>query len=184
MPYKSEHVKLQMALFYTQEMHKYTPIWSINSINSIETHEDSTDPSSLFRITFKRTKKGHVFTMPSYIVYILTLLIFLLPQQSTQRLIIGSTCVVITTILIYMLSSSLPKDDITAWPIVGKLYLFNTILLTFSLLFSMFIINIVSCEHATRGVPDWLKKFTIYILARLFCVQPIAFSVFNAYTIK
>ncbi len=184
MPYNTDQVNLQMAFFYTQELHKYTPIWSINNINSIETKEDSTEPGNLFRITFKRTMKGHIFTMPSYIVYILTLLMFLLPQHSSQRLIIGSTCLVISTILSYMLSNALPRDDISAWPIVGKLYLFNTILLTFSLLFSMFIINIASCEHATRGVPDWLKRFTINILSRVFCVQPVAFSVFNAYTFK
>jgi hypothetical protein len=47
------------------------------------------NPQSLLQIQFKRNIKSYAYTIPSYIVYILTLLMFLLPQQSNQRLIIG-----------------------------------------------------------------------------------------------
>ena len=102
MPYNKKQVNLRMASFYTQEYHKYEPILSIENINQIDTLDSGRDPLSILRIQFKRTTKGHTYTLPSYVVYTLTLLMFLLPQQSNQRLIIGLihlSCTYIKTIL-------------------------------------------------------------------------------------
>jgi hypothetical protein len=40
-------------------------------------------------VSLKRKVKSYLFTIPSYIVYTLTLVMFLLPQQSSQRIVIG-----------------------------------------------------------------------------------------------
>ena len=40
-------------------------------------------------VSLKRKVKSYLFTIPSYIVYTLTLIMFLLPQQSSQRIVIG-----------------------------------------------------------------------------------------------
>ncbi len=105
-----------------------------------------------------------------------------------------------------MMANMFPKGSITSWPLLGtffnltninnklshtnliklkkgKLYLFNTVLITFSLGFSAFIINSSRGDHV-KSVPDWLKRLTINILSKLFCIQAIAYSVFNAYNFK
>lgn len=120
MPYNYDQVILRMATFYTQELHKYTPLWTIKNIAQVDTQDDARDPLSVLRVEFKRKMGGYLYTMPSYIVYILTLLMFLLPQQSNQRIIIGSTCLVISSLLIFMMASSLPHDDVAEWPLLGK----------------------------------------------------------------
>jgi hypothetical protein len=60
------------------------------------------------------------------------------------------------TLLTFMLSNMMPHSEISAWPLLGKLYLFNAVMLTFSLLFSSFIINL-SQTHHNKSVPNWLK---------------------------
>lgn len=62
-----------------------------------------------------------------------------------------------TTILTYMLSNSLPHTDIQAFPLLGKLYLFNAVMIAFSIMFSSFIINLSQTDHL-KSVPDWLRK--------------------------
>lgn len=145
-----------MTSFYTSEYNKYDSIWSIDGIAVIDIEGKNND-TSVLQVTFKRKYKNFLFTMPSYIVYILTLLMFLLPQQSNQRITIGATCLVITTLLCSILTSSMPNSDIAAWPLLGKLYLFNIIMISFSILFSTFIVNISQNEHQ-KSVPDWLRK--------------------------
>lgn len=51
----------------------------------------------------------------------------------------------------------MPNSDIASWPLLGKLYLFNIIMITFSILFSTLIVNISQIDHQ-KTVPDWLKK--------------------------
>jgi len=182
-PYDPNQVALVMSAFYTQEFHKYGSIWRIDDLILGDTLDVFTNPVSCVRLKLKRNAKSFLFTMPSYSVYILTILMFLLPQQSGQRVIIGATSLIISTMLSYMMSNSLPHNDISAWPLLGKLYLFNAILLTISLIFSAFIINISREEH-TRSVPDWLKRFTINFLSKIFCAQSIALTVFNSYNFK
>lgn len=63
----------------------------------------------------------------------------------------------ITTLLCSIMTNSVPNSDIASWPLLGKLYLFNIIMITFSILFSTLIVNISQIDHQ-KTVPDWLKK--------------------------
>lgn len=56
-------------------------------------------------------------------------------------------------------------------------------MITFSLLFSTFIINVSQTDHQ-KSVPDWLKKLTINFLSKVFCIQAVAYAVFSSYTFK
>jgi hypothetical protein len=89
MPYNKDQVELVMESYYTKEFYGYDTIWTIEDIDLIETNDLDYNPVSIVHMKFKRNIKSYIYTMPSYIVYILTLLMFLLPQQSNQRLIIG-----------------------------------------------------------------------------------------------
>jgi hypothetical protein len=56
-------------------------------------------------------------------------------------------------------------------------------MITFSILFSTFIINVSQTDHQ-KSVPDWLKKLTLSFLSKIFCIQAVAYSVFSSYTFK
>ena len=160
MPYDNEQIQLNFSTFYTREIHKYDSIWEIENFNNIPATDPENNPVNVLVITFTRQVRNYLYTLPSYIVYILTLLMFMLPQTSNQRIIIGSVSLVIATLLTYMMSINMPQSDLSAWPLLGKMYLFNIVLLTFSLMFSAFIINISQNDHL-KSVPDWLRRVNI-----------------------
>jgi uncharacterized protein YacL len=177
-------VVTKLESFLTIESYNYDTIWSIDEkISIVLVEEEKNNPVNVIQIILRRKFKNYLFTIPSYVVYILSLLSFLLPQQSNQRIIIGAVCLVITTLLCSMMSNSLPHADIAAWPLLGKLYLFNIVMITFSLLFSTFIINLSTSDHQ-KTVPDWLKKLTINFLSKIFCIQAVAYAVFSSYQFK
>ena len=110
---------LKVSAYLTSEYSKYDMIWSINDIKIISVDEDRNRPVSVVQFSFMRKYKNYLLTMPSYVVYILTLLMFLLPQQSNQRIIIGSTCLVIMSMMSALMSVNLPQSDLAAWPLLG-----------------------------------------------------------------
>lgn len=182
-PYTTDQISLQLQVFYTDdENRKYEHMWDIDNFNVYHT-EQNKSPGVLLQMQFKRKFRNYLYILPSYFVYFLTLLMFILPQTSNQRIMIGSTCLIISCLLAYMMSNSAPNHDISAWPLLGKMFLFNIVLLSFSILFSTFIINIASGDHL-KSVPDWLRKLTISVLARVFCIQAVAYTVLNSYAFK
>jgi len=106
-------VVTKLESFLTIESYNYDTIWSIDEkISIVLVEEEKNNPINVIQIILRRKFKNYLFTIPSYVVYILSLLSFLLPQQSNQRIIIGAVCLVITTLLCSMMSNSLPHTDI------------------------------------------------------------------------
>ncbi|CAF0769090.1 unnamed protein product [Brachionus calyciflorus] len=184
MPYSIDQTWLSLSVFYTKDEDiKYEHMWDIENFNSNSTIDDNRNQIVVLQLQFKRKYRNYLYTLPSYFVYILTLLMFILPQTSNQRIIIGSTCLIISCLLTFMMSNSTPNHEISAWPLLAKMFVFNIVLLTFSLLFSAFVINIARGDHL-KSVPSWLRKLTINILARVFCIQAVAYTVLNSYSFK
>lgn len=123
MPYDSQKVLLTMSTYFTSEYYKYNNIWAIDDINNMPTTDKLNYPMNVLQIKLKRATRNYMHTFPSYIVYILTLLMFLLPQTSNQRIIIGSVCLIISTLLAYMMTKNLPHNDVVAWPVLGKYFI-------------------------------------------------------------
>lgn len=119
MPYDSDNMKLSLNTYYTREYYNYDNIWEIADISSIPSTDTENNPISIILFKFKRKVRNYLYTLPSYVVYILTLLMFLLPQTSNQRIIIGSISLIIATLLTYMMSNEMPKADVAAWPLLG-----------------------------------------------------------------
>jgi hypothetical protein len=121
MPYDLEQVRLWFTSYRTREYYNYESIWSIDDVSGIASVDQESNPVHIMLVRFKRTIRNYLYTLPSYIVYILTLLMFMLPQTSNQRVVIGSVSLTIATLLAYMLTVNMPHSDISAWPILGIL---------------------------------------------------------------
>lgn len=118
-PYATKQVNLSISSFYTNDYSKYQNIWQIADIRNTQILTLDKYPTSFLTIQLKRNVKNYLFTLPSYVVYMLTLLMFILPQTSNQRILIGSTCLIIATILTFTMSKNMPRSDISAWPLLG-----------------------------------------------------------------
>ena len=89
MPYDLNEVRMDMGSFYTEDYNEYDNIWAIDDMTNLDSIDQNRNPVNILQMRFKRKLKNYLYTVPSYIVYILTLLMFLLPQNSNQRIIIG-----------------------------------------------------------------------------------------------
>lgn len=73
-------------------------MWDIVNMNFLDVFDPLGDPMNNLLVTLKRKIKSYIYTIPSYIIYTMTLIMFLLPQTSNQRIIIGN--VLITIIIV------------------------------------------------------------------------------------
>jgi len=183
MPYSKQVILKMDKLVAMVDDNSPKSLWSIVDMQYRAASDPYGNTVNSLILSMKRRMRYYLFTTPSYVIYIMSMVMFLLPQTSSQRLIIGASCFVMTTMLTYMMSNNLPHNDIVAWPLVGKLYLFNSVLLAFSLVFSAFIINVSQGNHL-KSVPNWLKKLTVNVLAKIFCLQSLVMTVFNSFDQK
>jgi hypothetical protein len=82
-------IDFSYSAYYTQEYKKYDNIWQIHTVKWMSTLTQDKYLAKYFTIEFNRVVRNYMFTLPSYIVYMLTLLMFVLPQTSNQRILIG-----------------------------------------------------------------------------------------------
>lgn len=88
MPYNLNEAMLNMSSFYTKDLDNYETMWSLDFGMQSETFEPNFITKTV-KIKLTRKYKNYLLTFPTYVVYILCLLMFLLPQNSNQRIIIG-----------------------------------------------------------------------------------------------
>ena len=115
-----KQIRFSLSTFYTREYFKYDSMWMIEDLKSVLSTDSENNPIQIVKIVLNRNTRNYLYTLPSYIIYILTLLMFWLPQTSNQRIIIGSTSLIIATLLIYIMSINMSHTDLAAWPVLGK----------------------------------------------------------------
>jgi hypothetical protein len=120
MPYDIDQIRLSFTSYNTREYYNYENIWAIDDVSGIASVDQESNPVHIMLVRFKRKIRNYLYTLPSYIVYILTLLMFMLPQTSNQRVIIGAVSLTISTLLTYMLTVNMPHSQVSAWPLLGR----------------------------------------------------------------
>jgi hypothetical protein len=112
MPYNSKEIALNMSSFFTRELYNFETLWSLDfDPNQSPKENDDNFITNSLKIKLTRKYKNYLLTYPTYVVYILSLLMFVLPQNSNQRIIIGFLFFIFI----------LPKDP--AFSIVSRLLL-------------------------------------------------------------
>lgn len=84
-----KQLNFSLTTMYTNEENsKYEHIWQIEDLY-VGSPLENNSQYTVLQIRFKRQIRNYLYTIPSYIIYIMTLLMFMLPQTSNQRIIIG-----------------------------------------------------------------------------------------------
>jgi hypothetical protein len=91
-PYDETKITLTFSTNYTEKYSNHYSVWSIIDTILIRNYDLNHNSIITLRLKLKRQVNNFLYTLPSYIVYVLTLLTFLLPQGSNQRIIIGNFC--------------------------------------------------------------------------------------------
>lgn len=90
MPYTGDQIEIIMNVYFTNdENRKYQHMWDIHDFKVDVVNKKDQKCSAFIQFLFKRKYRNYLYILPSYFVYILSLLMFMLPQESNQRIIIG-----------------------------------------------------------------------------------------------
>ncbi len=117
----------------------------------------------------KVTFTTYILTMPCVFLASLTLAVFWLPANGTDRTGLSMGLFGSFLLLLLILVETAPPTS-SSMPKLGLYYCFNMILVIISILLSSLVVNVHQAGEDERRVPNWLRVITIEFLGKLICV--------------
>ncbi|XP_071492913.1 neuronal acetylcholine receptor subunit beta-2-like [Diadema antillarum] len=125
-----------------------------------------------FTIKIRRRSMHYVFNLllPCILIASITLLGFLLPVDSGEKVSLGVTVLLSLTVFLLLIAESMPPSSVV--PIIGHYYISTMALVSFSLLLTVTVLNLHHRGPYCNRAPRWLRVFVLGTLARFLRLQP------------
>ncbi|XP_070570316.1 neuronal acetylcholine receptor subunit alpha-10-like isoform X2 [Ptychodera flava] len=119
-----------------------------------------------YTIQLQRRPVYYIFNLivPCVILAALSALTFLLPVESGEKISYGISVLLALTVFLLLMAETLPPSSVI--PLVGQYHAATVVLVTLSLITSVFVINIHHRGDSGDPLPDWMKRFIIDYLGR------------------
>lgn len=128
-----------------------------------------------FHLTMRRKTLFHMVTLilPCVVISFLTILVFYLPSDSEEKITLCISVLLSLTVFFLLLTEIIPPTSVVI-PLIGKYLLFTMILVTLSIIVTVFILTIHFRSPATHKMSQWIKTAFLHILPKmLFMKRPI-----------
>lgn len=103
------------------------------------------------------------FIIPCALISVLTLLVFLMPEDTGERMAVGVTILLSLAVFFLMVEEKMPvSEDL---PLIGKYYSCTIIEVSVSLAAMCYVLRYV--HHRSGPLPHWRKKYILGFLARV-----------------
>ncbi len=110
--------------------------------------------------------------MPCVSISCLTVLVFYLPSDSGEKITLSISILLALTVFFLLLSDMNPPTSITI-PLIGKYLLFIMIVVTMSIILTVYTLHINFKSPTTHTMSPWVKRIFTEILPRvLFMKRP------------
>lgn len=121
---------------------------------------------------FVRNANNYVVALlaPSFILSVLTILLFLLPTHSSEKVTLGILLFCAFFVILLYTYSVLPAAGTT--PCFAVFLMFNLIMLCLATLINALVVSLSNCESC-REVPKVLRAIVLEFLAKLFCMTSV-----------
>jgi len=106
------------------------------------------------------------FILPCVLIAVLTVLVFLLPPESGERVSYGITVILSFTILLLMLYEKLPVTS-SEYPLIAVYYACTTFQVFIALALCVWVLRFYHHDPPTDELPKWVKPVVLNWLARL-----------------
>ena len=100
----------------------------------------------------------------------LTTFVFYIPLR--EHKVTFSVNVLVTLTVFYLVLIDLIPPTSLVIPLIGRYLLFTMLLVTSSIMVSVFILNIFRRDAATHTMPGWIRKVFLGRLPGLLCIKP------------
>ncbi|CAO1439021.1 unnamed protein product [Diamesa serratosioi] len=129
-------------------------------------------PDIFFNITLRRKTLFYTVNLiiPCVGISYLSVLVFYLPADSGEKVALCISILLSQTMFFLLISEIIPSTSL-ALPLLGKYLLFTMVLVGFSVLITIGILNIHYRKPSTHKMAPWVRSFFIKTLPRLLLMR-------------
>merc|ERR1739846_176884 len=125
-----------------------------------------------FNITMRRKTLFYTVNliMPCMGISFLTVLVFYLPSDSGEKVSLSISILLSLTVFFLLLAEIIPPTSLSI-PLIGKYLLFTMILVTFSVVVTIGVLNVNFRTPATHKMAPWVKSIFVEVLPKFLFIE-------------
>lgn len=108
--------------------------------------------------------------LPCVAICAVTLLVFFIPAYTGEKITMAVTILNSLNIFLLLVAEINPPTSL-ATPLIGKYLLFTMVLVTCSIVVTVFVLNVHFRSPSTHVMPPWIRHLFLYVLSRLLFMQ-------------
>ncbi|ESO04881.1 hypothetical protein HELRODRAFT_78292 [Helobdella robusta] len=131
-------------------------------------------PDIKFNITIRRKTLFYTVNLilPCVAICSVTLLVFYIPASSGEKITMGITVLNSLNIFLLLVAEINPPTSL-ATPLIGKYLLFTMVLVTCSIIVTVFVLNIHFRSPSTHIMSPWIRELFLNVLPKLLLMRQI-----------
>ncbi|KAJ8272425.1 hypothetical protein COCON_G00112840 [Conger conger] len=174
-----DHTEIDLVLtsdFASRDDFTPSGEWDIVSLPG-QKNEDPNDITYLditYNFIIKRKPLFYTINLiiPCVLITSLAILVFYLPSDCGEKMTLCISVLLALTVFLLLISKIVPPTSL-AVPLIGKYLMFTMVLVTFSIVTSVCVLNVHHRSPSTHRMPDWVKRVFLHKLpAFLFMRRP------------
>ncbi|XP_010893101.2 neuronal acetylcholine receptor subunit beta-2 [Esox lucius] len=148
--------------------------WDIVSLGARK-NEDPSDRAYLditYDFVIKRKPLFYTINLiiPCVLITSLAILVFYLPSDCGEKMTLCISVLLALTVFLLLISKIVPPTSL-AVPLIGKYLMFTMVLVTFSIVTSVCVLNVHHRSPSTHRMPDWVKRLFLRRLPALLLMR-------------
>merc|ERR1711936_697483 len=129
-------------------------------------------PDIVFSLKLRRKTLFYTVNLiiPCVGISFLSVLVFYLPSDSGEKVSLSISILLSLTVFFLLLAEIIPPTSLSV-PLLGKYLLFTMILVTFSVVVTVVVLNVHFRSPQTHTMAPWVRRVFIHILPRLLVMR-------------
>ncbi|XP_064607591.1 acetylcholine receptor subunit alpha-like 1 isoform X2 [Liolophura sinensis] len=129
-------------------------------------------PDITFNVTLRRRTLFYSVNLivPCMAISCLCVLVFYLPSDSCEKITLSISILLALTVFFLLLSDLIPPTSLVV-PLIGKYLLFTSVVVTLSILLTVFVLSIHNRAPSTHTMSPWVKRVFTEILPKILLMR-------------